>query len=110
MKRRVVTSLAALVCFLMVCGAAFAHHGAAAYDRTTLDRALRAFLVARSRVAEDGLASAVAAGVRLCEFPPEGFGQRPVNRRPAEQTESKRNGQDNERREEGQPTPKTENA
>jgi hypothetical protein len=34
MKRRVVTSLAALVCFLMVCGAAFAHHGAAAYDRT----------------------------------------------------------------------------
>jgi methyltransferase (TIGR00027 family) len=35
-----------------------------AYDRTAFDRALRAFLVARSRVAEDGLASAVAAGVR----------------------------------------------
>lgn len=35
-----------------------------AYDRTGLDRALRAFLVARSRVAEDGLAAAVAAGVR----------------------------------------------
>jgi methyltransferase (TIGR00027 family) len=35
-----------------------------AYDRTPIDRALRAFLVARSRVAEDGLASAVAAGIR----------------------------------------------
>jgi methyltransferase (TIGR00027 family) len=35
-----------------------------AYDRTTFDRAMRAFLVARSRVAEDGLAAAVAAGVR----------------------------------------------
>jgi methyltransferase (TIGR00027 family) len=35
-----------------------------AYDRSTFDRALRAFLVARSRVAEDALAAAVAAGVR----------------------------------------------
>jgi methyltransferase (TIGR00027 family) len=35
-----------------------------AYDRTRFDRALRAFLVARSRVAEDALAEAVAAGLR----------------------------------------------
>jgi len=35
-----------------------------AYDRTRFDRLLRAFLVARSRVAEDALAVAAAAGVR----------------------------------------------
>jgi methyltransferase (TIGR00027 family) len=35
-----------------------------AYDRSRFDRRLRAFLVARSRVAEDALAVAVTAGVR----------------------------------------------
>lgn len=35
-----------------------------AYDRSRFDRLLRAFLVARSRVAEDALAGAVAADVR----------------------------------------------
>jgi methyltransferase (TIGR00027 family) len=35
-----------------------------AYDRSRFDRLLRAFLVARSRVAEDALAAAVAVGVR----------------------------------------------
>ena len=34
MKRGIVTSLAVLLGFLVVCSAAFAHHGAAAYDRT----------------------------------------------------------------------------
>jgi methyltransferase (TIGR00027 family) len=36
----------------------------AAHDATPFDRALRAFLVARSRIAEEALARAVAAGVR----------------------------------------------